>query len=267
MNYDVLDKNKAHHPLVAGRISLHAAHNVIHWSLCGLAVAATVLSLTVSPNPVMALTSVFLWFVFGYAYNSGLSKECLLGFAPISVCFTAIAAWGWFLSHSSLNQVGWTYLAYTFFIILWQIAWSGHLKELEVKERSNILIKMGAEVTTIKGEKYFSPGKAWVFAAIVKGFNLLFGYVLLWQNYNQVRLVITVIFSALIITSLHQLTKPRPYIRHKELMSMSSMEILTIYLVPWLLLDPLTVIILEVFGIVYFFGINKLLWATPYPAV
>ncbi len=45
------------------------------------------------------------------------------------------------------------------------------------------------------------------------------------------------------------------------------MEILTIYLVPWLLLDPLTVIILEVFGIVYFFGINKLLWATPYPAV
>ncbi len=267
MNYDVLDKNKAHHPLVAGRISLHAAHNVIHWSLCGLAVAATVLSLTVSPNPFMALTSVFLWFVFGYAYNSGLSKESLLGFVPISVCFTAMAAWGWFLSHNNLNMTGWLYLGYVFFLILFQISFSGNLKELEIKEKSNILVKMGAQVSTVNGEKRFTPGKAWFFAWFVKGFTLLFGYLLLWQNYNPLRLMITIFFSALVITSLYKLTKPRPYIRHKELMSMSVMEILTIYLVLWLMLDPVTAIILEIFGVAYFFGINKLIWTTPYPAV
>ena len=265
--YDVKDPSKQHHPLVAGRISIHAAHNVIHWSLCGLAVAATVLSVTVSPNPFMALTSVFLWVVFGYAYNSGLSKESLLGFVPISVCFTAMGSWGWFLSHDSLNMTGWLYLGYVFFLILFQIAYEGHLKELEIKEKSNILVKMGAQVTTANGEKHFTPGKAWIFAWLVKGFNLLFGFLLLVQNYSIVGLGAFIILCPLIITRLYKLTKPRPYVRKKELLSMSVMEILTIYLVPWLLLDPLTVIILEVFGVICFYSINKLIWATPYPAV
>jgi len=48
---------------------------------------------------------------------------------------------------------------------------------------------------------------------------------------------------------------------------MSAMEILTIYLVPWLLLDPLTVIILEVLGVIYFFGVNFALWDMPAPKV
>lgn len=267
LGYDQKDPSKQHFPLHRGTITIHTAHNVIHWSLCGLAVAAAVLSLTVSPNPVMALTSVFLWFVFGYAYNSGLSKESLLGFVSISICFTAMGAWGWFLSHDSLNTTGWLYLGYVFFLILFQIAYEGHLKELEIKERSNLLVKMGTKVEVENDMKRFVPGKSWIFAWFVKGFNLLFGYLLLWQNYNPVRLMITIFFSALIITSLYKLTKPRPYIRHKELMSMSVMEILTIYLAPWLMLDPLTAIILEVIGVVYFFSINKLLWATPYPAV
>jgi 4-hydroxybenzoate polyprenyltransferase len=262
--YDVKDPSKQHHPLVAGRISIHAAHNVIHWSLCGLAVAATILSLTVSPNPFMALTSVFLWFVFGCSYNSGLSKECLLGFLPISICFTAMGAWGWFLSHSSLNTTGWLYLGYIFFLILFQIAYEGHLKELEIKERSNILVKMGASVN---GQKRFAPGKSWIFAWLIKGFNLFFGALLLLENFNTVRLMIFVLLSLAIFHRLHQLTKPRLYIRNKELLSMSIMEILTIYLAPWLILDPITTIILEVIGVAYFFGINKAIWATPYPAV
>jgi hypothetical protein len=126
---------------------------------------------------------------------------------------------------------------------------------------------MGAQVTVEKEEKYFSPGWSWLFAWFTKGFNLLFGALLLWQNYSLVTLVIYCIFFVLIITSLYKLTKPRVYNRNKELLSMSIMEILSIYLAPWLMLNPSTVIILEVIGVIYFFGVNLWLWKMPAPRV
>jgi len=43
---DFTDPSKSHHPLIRGDISFHEAHNVIHWSLSGLAVVAILLSLT-----------------------------------------------------------------------------------------------------------------------------------------------------------------------------------------------------------------------------
>jgi hypothetical protein len=267
MGYDVKDFSKQHHPLVAGRITLHAAHNVIHWSLSALAVLAILISLDLSPAPLLATISIFLWFVFGYAYNSGLSKESLLGFIPISVCFTAMGCWGWLLSHNGFNTTGWLYLGYVFFLILFQIAYEGHLKELEIKERSNILVKIGAQIKKKNGIAYFFPDKAWVFGWFVKTINVIFGLLILLQNYSPVRLVAFVILSVLIFTRLHKLTKPRVYIRDKELLSMSIMEILSIYLAPWLMLDPLTVIILEVIGVIYFFGVNLWLWKMPAPKV
>jgi hypothetical protein len=267
MGYDLKDPHKTHHPLVAGRISLSEAHNVIHWILCGLTVYAILLSLQISPNPLYAVICIFLWFVFGYAYNSGLSKESLLGFLPISICFTSMGAWGWFLSHETLDRIGQLYLGYVFCTILFQIAYSGFLKEIEVRERSNLLVKMGAEVVEEKGLKRFNPGGSRIFAWLVKTLNLFFGFLLLLQNYNLVRLVVFVIFAILVLHQLHQLTKPRIYIRGKELLSMSIMEILTIYLAPWLMLDTLTTVVLEIIGVVYFFGINKAIWSVPYPAV
>ena len=264
---DFADPNKQHHPLILGTISLHKAKIVIFWGLGILTTVFIMFTIAIAKNPVFSIASLFLYYVWGSLYNEGLSKESMLGFLFIGMCFTSMASWSWFLSHESLGYTGILYLAYTFCVILFQTAYSGFVKELEIKERSNLLVKMGAKVDAENDLKRFVPGKSWIFAWFVKGFNLLFGYLLLWQNYNPVRLMITIFFSALIITSLYKLTKPRPYIRAKELMSMSIMEILTIYLAPWLMLDPGTAIILEIIGVVYFFGINKCLWATPYPAV
>jgi hypothetical protein len=267
MGYDLKDPHKRHHPLVAGRIPLSEAHNVIHWLLCGLTVCALIFSLKLSPSPLYAVVCVSIWSMFGYAYNSGLSKESLLGFLPISICFTFMGAWGWFLSHEALDRIGQLYLGYVFCTILFQIAYSGFLKELRVKERSNLLVKMGAGVVEDNGQERFTPGGARFFAWLVKTLNLLFGFLLLLQSYNLLRLVVFVIFAILILHRLHQLTKPRIYIRGKELLSMSIMEILTIYLAPWLMLEPLTTIALEVIGVVYFFAVNKAIWSVPYPAV
>jgi len=275
MSYDRSDPSKQHHPLVAGRISMAAAHNVIHWGLSGWAVLAILTSLHFSPVPTFAIISIFLWFVFGYAYNSGLSKECLLSFVPISICFTAMGSWGWFLSHNSLDSLGWLLLGYFFMTVLFQISWSGHLKELEIKERSNILIKMGAGirriVSTEKGSTYeermFVPGKSWVYGYVVKVINLIFAFLLWSLTRDLVKLVILLLFSAAIITMLHRLITTRPYKREKELRNMSVMEILTIYLPIPLVLPWLEATILMLFGVAYFVLMNKALWGVEYPRV
>jgi len=266
MGYDKADPAKSHHPLVAGRISLTAAHNVIHWGLCGLAVLAIYLSF-LSPVPVAALISIFLWFVFGYAYNSGLSKESLLGFLPIAACFGAMGAWGWFLSHDALNTSGLILLAYFFLTIVFQTSWSGHLKEMRVQERGNLLIRMGAQLKGHRLQERFIPGRSRIYGWFIKGLNLFLGVWLMLGQFNVVRLVWTVILGALIITSLHRLTRPRTYIRDKELRIMSVMEILTIYLPVPLVLPLMEATVLMLFGVVYFVVVNKVLWDASYPRV
>jgi len=264
MGYDKADPSKGHHPLVAGRISMTAAHNVIHWGLCGLAVLAIVISLKISPNPTIALVSIFLWTVFGYAYNSGLSKESLLGFLPISACFTAMGAWAWFLSHKSLDKLGWLLLSYFFMTILFQISYSGHLKELELKERSNILVKMGARVE--KGK--FHPGYAGIYGLKIKSINVpVVGALILTTNLDFARAVWLGFMVVLVSVSLTKLILPRQYVRAKELRNMSIVEILTIYTPIPLVLPWLEASLLMLFGVLYFLAANRLLWGTSYPRV
>lgn len=280
-SYDQADPSKQHFPLIRGNISFHMAHNVIHWGLSGLAVGAILISVYFSPIPVPAIISIFVWWVFGYAYNSGLSKESLLGFFPISICFTAMGLWGFFLSHPNLSMVGIMYAAYVFLTILYQISWSGNLKELQLREKGNILTRMGARLIDRSlsrlewlqaggGKacyKMFVPGKARFYAYFVKGMGLLFGALLLFLNYSSVRLVWLVILGIFISFLLRKTTKPRLYNRGKELFHMSLMEILTIYLPIPLMLGLSEATILMVAGVLYFFLINLVLWGKPYPRV
>jgi hypothetical protein len=265
MGYDRKDPSKSHHPLVAGRISMAAAHNVIHWSLSGLAVVAILISLALSPNPTLAIISIFLWFVFGYAYNSGLSKECLLSFLPISICFAAMGAWGWFLSHSTLDRLGWLLLAYFFMTILFQISWSGHLKELELKERSNLLVKMDTKVE----DGRFTPGYGMVYGSVIKFVNVpVLGALLLVENFEITRLVWFSAMIVLVARYLFKLVRPRQYVRSRELRNMSAMEILTIYAPIPLVLPWVESAILMLFGVIYFLVVNRLLWGVAsYPRV
>jgi len=266
MGYDLKDPSKAHHPLVAGRISLTAAHNVIHWGLSGLCVLAILISLNFSPNPVFAIISIFLWWVFGYAYNSGLSKESLLSFLPISICFTAMGAWGWFLSHNSLDRLGWLLLAYFFTTIIFQISWSGHLKELELKERSNVLVKMGAKIEKVVAIPaaefcWFTPGYSVVYGLAVKFINVpILGALILAETLDWTRVLWLGLMVVLVCGWLVKLIVPRKYIRSKELRNMSVMEILTIYAPIPLVLPWLEATILMLFGVAYFWTANKVLW-------
>jgi len=263
MGYDLRDPSKAHHPLVAGRVSLTAAHNVIHWGLCALSVLAVLISTKLSPNPLYAVICIFLWFVFGYAYNSGLSKESPLGFMSISVCYAMMAAWGWLLSHPELTPLGWIYVAYAFMTILWQISYEGHLKELEAGERSNILVLLGARV---EGGRFRGGWAGWL-GGLLKVVHLGVGFLLLLMVFDFGRLAWFIVTCGASLYLTYEMVRDRPWVRDRELMRMSLQEIAVIYLPVPLLLDPVTSALLMLAGVVYFFGVNRAIWGKPHPAV
>jgi len=223
-------------------------------------VLAVVISTTLSPNPLCAVVCIFLWFVFGYSYNSGLSKESLLGFLSISICYVALAAWGWLLSHGGLTSLGWLYLGYIFTVILFQISWSGHLKEMGVAERSNLLIKMGAR---LEGGG-FEPGYSFLYGMGVKAVGLW----LLSQMISGVVEVAWYVSSVVGIAALcGVLCMPRRYDRDKELKKMSLMEILSIYAPIPLMVGWGAASVLMACGVIYFYAMNKALWGVSYPKV
>ena len=127
--YDIKDPNKQHHPLERGEIKLHEAHQLIHTLLIIATILLIILTLY-SRFPVYAFISLLLYIVFGHAYNDGLDKNTILSFLPISLCFTSLTAYGWFLGNGAINEFFVFLLLWAFLTIFYQIAWEGNLKDL-----------------------------------------------------------------------------------------------------------------------------------------
>ena len=294
--YDSIDPSKVHHPLSKGSISIHNASNAVHWMKALIGSFAVILVFLWSPSPVLAMAALMLWFVWGTAYNVGLSKESPLGFLPIVLCFVFMAAWGWFMSHPLLLPIGLAYLIYAGSVILFQTGWSGHLKDIEQREPSNILCRLGAHIKTsdlnhvsfevgndhiVKAEdktfQMFYPGKALYLGLAMKSFGILaLGYLAvlaiglpldLGNLYSLSLIAWTMLIIVGMFVSMMLLLPQREWIKSKELKSMSIMEIFSIFapvplLVPW----P-EAIILMAFAIGYFYLGNKKLWGVAYPKV
>jgi len=260
---DFVDPSKSHHPLIQGVISLHEAKIVIFWGLGLLASGFLLFTVWSAVSRFEAIASLFLYWAWGVLYNEGLSKESPLGFLSISLSFTAMGSWAWFLSHDKLGALGALYVVFIFFTILFQISYSGHLKELGVEERSNILVKMGAKIEDGK----FKPGLAGLYGIVVKTLNLLIAGMMLAVYTSLSGGIASIFLMALASIFLLMLVESRIYNRKRELMVMSGMEIVTIFIAVFVLLPPIEAIVLAALGIAYFFIVNKLIWAVPYPAV
>ena len=150
--YDVKDVHKKHHPLVSGEISLRRGHQVIHTLMCLVALTFTALTLLVSPKPSYALASLLLCTVFGHAYNDGLDKNTIHSWAPISLCFASMAAYGWFLAGGEVNKVFVLLLAVVFSSIFYQIAFEGNLKDICVEHTLLNEVGKAIECRTERGE-------------------------------------------------------------------------------------------------------------------
>ncbi len=274
MGYDQGDPSKSHHPLLTGTISPQQAHGVIHRGFAIITVLGAIFTILVAKQPVISLFCLLVWLSFAHAYNDGLSKESIFGFMPISICFTAMGAWAWFLSHDSLGGIGVALLGFTFFTIFFQIAWSGHLKDIGVKERGNLLIRLGACLSpkdtpgAVYLGKKFIPGKAASFGFGVKTFNIAFGWSLfLLVPFSWPLALWTIGMSIVIVCYLRDLIRERVYVRSTELFNMSIMEVATIFFPIPILLGAIEGLVLMAFGMAYFFGMNLWLWRATHPQV
>jgi len=270
--YDRHDRSKKCHPLVSREIGINQACRVLNWGACLTAVLGVLVTLY-AQNPTLALAAFLIYIVFGYGYDCGLSKVDLLSFIPISISFTALGAWAWFLSHPSIDLIGLVLLAYIFMTIWFQVGFSGFIKEMRVRERSNLLIRLGARLGGFfvsekqGGLVNFDPGNAIYYGWIVKTVNLFLGVVLLCLVFSWQGLISLLFFGGMAIYFLHQLTKRRVYVRDNELKRMSAMEVVTIFLPLPIVIPLVPALALMIFGVAYFWLCNKALWGVPYPKV
>lgn len=263
--FDRRDRSKKGHPLVSGKISMNQACRVLNWGACLTAVLGVLVALY-AQNPTLALAAFLIYIVFGYSYDCGLSKVDPLSFISISVSFTAFGAWAWFLSHPSIGLIGIILLAYIFTTIWFQVGFSGFVKEMGVRERSNLLIRLGARLGGFMvskkqgGREYFVPGNSIYYGYGIKLTNLFLGGFLLYLVFSWQGLVSLLLFGSVALYFLHQLTKHRVYERDRELLNMSCMEISTIFM-PILIVVPLVPsLVLMIFSVAYFWICNKALW-------
>lgn len=282
MGYDTKDPSKLHHPLISGVISLTGAHNVIHLGMIILTLIAILVTVSISPVPVLALIFLIGWFVLGQTYNDGLSKESLIAAPIISLMTVCMVAWGWFLSHSTLDLVGILYLGYIFVLIMFQISWDGSLKDIRMPEKSNILTKLGVKLEkrqteipnmlmpgyTVKMVDWLViPDNAGFYAYTLKAWSIMFAiFILFNQHTNSLVIILGGIWIFLMVffsyTFWRDLIRTQKWNRDQALSNMSFEQILAIYLPIPLLIHPVLAVILMIGGVLFFWGMNRFLWET-----
>ena len=140
---------------------------------------------------------------------------------------------------------------------------SNHLKDFERGEPSNLLYRLGSRIENgIQLSR-----RSMVLADSLKVGMVWVGGVLALSRVTDWRLVWYGLFAGMILGLLYYLLKPRPYDHGKVLFQISLMEILSSYAILPVLLDPWVSVAVMGYGIVYFFGMNKLLWRKTYPRV
>ena len=174
--YDKKDPAKKHHPLLTGALGVTESVNMIYWGLALLMTAAIVLTFYVSPAPALAMAMLTMWMAWGWGYNCGLSKESILGGASITLSFTGMAAWGWYLSHGDLGRLGLISVGYVFMQGVYMNGWTNQMKDFKQLERSHLPHLLGARVHP---DGYFRPHGSWWFPVGSKALNLYLLYLMI----------------------------------------------------------------------------------------
>lgn len=259
--WDPKDRHKQHHPLVGGIISLRSAHNAIHTGLFFLTLFAVGLVLLGEGNPFLAMVSFSIFLTAGHCYNDGLSKTTIWSFAPITVCFTFLAFFGYYIVAKEITPLMFCLALYVALTMLFEISWEGECKEITADE-ANLLRSMGVECDG----KTFKSGPAKVYGWGVKLLNLgVGGFILCRYALTPLTAVLFLVLAGLAVYFCHELTKDRVWDRHRTVVHCASEEIVSIYIMPAILIPIIGLVeslLLMIFGILYFTFFNRVLWGT-----
>jgi len=261
--YDALDKEgKGHHPLITGKISLRSAHKIIHFGLILLVTSAIPLTYWGGGDLGLAMACFSLYLVCGFCYNCGLDKETVFAFVPISLCFSFLGLWAFFITSKEIHSLAIWMVVYMFLLEWYENGVEGCIKELQTGE-VNMIRFLGGSV--ING--YFRLSKrAKAYAWGIKLASIgVAAYILCMFCYEGVMLFLFVVLGGLMLFFCDEITKDKVWDRNKALRDFACEEIASIYLLPCILMPIIGYIesvVLMVFGIVYFVTINRVNWGT-----
>lgn len=263
--FDTKDSSKSLHPLVNGEISIDLAMNVIHTGIVLIAFFGIFLAWCCGGKFAFAILSLFLFSLFGEWYNKG-NKVTTLSFLPISLCFTALVFYGYFIVANEISTLMVLVAAYVYVRIHFQIDIAGNIKDIETGER-NMLKKIGAKIET----GLFYPDKAKLYAFGLTFMEIVLGlWIYVQYTFSIWSLPLIIFFMGAGVYFVWRLVKKRAWDRDKSLMDMSLAEIAFIYALPIILaplIGYLEVFVLLIFGVIYFFCMNRFLWDSAHPGV
>lgn len=261
--YDAQDKMKKHHPLITEKIKLSTAHKVIYTGIFLISIAAIIISFYGSGNTSLSLAFFLIFSVTGFAYNCGLSKVTVWKFLPISTCFAALCAYGFFLMSDTINNLFIMVLIYIFLTEVFQTAIEGDQKDIETNVETNLLTYLG---TKTSNDKIYMSFSSKVVSWFIKLLNLAVGlYIFIIIEINIVILFFLILFMLLSIYFAFKIIHDTEWGRYKKrryysFEEMSTITLLVTILIPYIgLLEVLT---LMLFGTLYFVIFNRINWGT-----
>lgn len=262
MGWDQQDPHKKHHPLVSGRIKKETGLKVISIGYLISTILAIVLAYLGPGNPFYSMAFFSLFLVGGFVYNEGFSKISIWDFIPITICFTCLSLFSYFLIAQEFNELIVLVALYIALVEWFQIGIEGEIKEIEIKNEVNMLRILG---TKIDGNT-FTMHKAIIYPWILKIFGLaVAGYILYKYTFELLTLVFYILGVILALYFCFKITRKRKWNRAKSLKCMGLEEVISIFLLPLILIPIigiLEIIIVLSISFVYFVGMNALLWDT-----
>jgi len=261
-NYDKTDPAKQHFALIKGTIPIPKAKLVnILFFLPTLGIG---LFLGYS-NPA-SIALLLLTITAGMLYNRTCKKSL---FAPIyiTIAFTSVPLFTFFSVAQNWNLQIIVVSLYTMFLMLFQIAFEGYLKDLQ-SDPVNLLRSMGAYVKKVS--VYFGDtlylGRQKAFWITVKFANLLVGivYFFLISTPDKTAIALYLLLGVGMAVIYDRLTNEH-YDNKKVTSNAARMEILTYFALILMLQDALgwgIVLVLLVYPILWFMTLNRLTWKT-----
>jgi 4-hydroxybenzoate polyprenyltransferase len=264
MGWDKKDKHKSHHPLISDDIRKETALKVISIGIF-ISTLIGIYLVFISPgNQFYSMTFFILFMVGGMIYNSGISKVSRWDIIPISISFTSLSIFSYFLVAKEFDLLIVLIALYIIFLQWFEIGVEGEIKEIEIKDEVNMIRILG---TKCDGDT-FDMGISIIYPWAIKLSGLaIAGYIIYLYTYELLTISFYAIFGFLALYFCYELTKKRKWNRKKSVRNMALEEVITIFLLPIILIPiigSLEVFFILIVSISYFTGMNTFLWGTKF---
>jgi len=257
--HDRNDPAKKHFPLVTGEVTLKQAKTFCYTGM----LSAFILGVLLAEFKLLPAAFLLLTFTFGRLYNA-LSKRSTFSPVYISGSFTSLVLFAYYSRYngSDFNPLIALFTLYTFFLMFWQIAWEGYIKDIESDE-VNLLRVLGCKIN----DGWFEPSlKGRIFGWGLRIPTIIIGAIMLTvTNGDWIAWFGFITLSICVLYSTYKLVERRRHDHGKTVMFCAVTEVLVYFSIVTALhelLGTIATLTLIFYPIIWFVSLNRITWKT-----